>query len=442
MNSSTHPYEQEEVMAYLDGELSADRAAGVAAHLRECAECAELAEQMRGVSVHLANWSVEPSPASLTKNLRTTRSAPSFAKENKPKGIAGWLDGRFAPLRGRWAWGAAAAAAVGVLLLSVGLQNSRRAQDAGPLSYAKVTESEQWRAPSAAPSANAPQTAAELYRERAQISESLETNAQAERISPDSHGLHHGLGDHSEKSISVDGQSVTDQTRPMIARTASVSLIVKDFGPVEATVKAIAQRYNGYIASLNTASPQDSARTLSATLQIPSAQLESAVTELKQLGRVDQETQSGEEVTKEFIDRAARLKNARATEQRLLDVLREHAGKVKDILDAEQEIARVRGEIEQMEADQRALQTRVDFATVQLSVQEEYKASIQVTPPSTSTRLRNAAIQGYKTVVESVIGFGVWALQSLPALVLWALSLFVPARWMWKRFHRAAASQS
>jgi hypothetical protein len=257
---------------------------------------------------------------------------------------------------------------------------------------------------------------AESYRERAQISESLETNAQA--------------------------FIAAQRTQPMIARTASVSLTVKDFGPVEATVKAIAQRHNGYIASLNTASPQDSARTLSATLQIPSAQLEEAVTELKQLGRVDQETQSGDEVTKEFVDRAARLKNARATEQRLLDVLREHTGKVKDILEAEQEIARVRGEIEQMEADQRALQTRVDFATVQLSVQEEYKASLQGAPSSTSTRLRNAAIQGYKTVVESVIGFGVWALQSLPALVLWALILFVPARWMWRRFRRTAVSQS
>ncbi len=420
MNSSTHPYEQEEVMAYLDGELSADRAAGVAAHLRECAECAELAEQMRGVSVHLANWSVEPVPASLTKNLQTTRWAPSLAKENKPRGIAAWLDGKFAPLRGRWAWGAAGAVAVGVLLLAVGVENSRRAQDAGPLSYATATESKQWMAPSPSPSPNASQMAAELYRERAQISESLEANP----------------------PTNAADSLIPQATEPMIARTASISLIVKDFGPVEATVKAIAQRHNGYIASLNTASPQDSARTLSAMLQIPSAQLESAVTELKQLGRVDQETQSGQEVSKEFVDRAARLKNARATEQRLLDVLREHTGKVKDILDAEQEIARVRGEIEQMEADQRALQTRVDFATVQLSVQEEYKASIQVTPPSTGTRLRNAAIQGCRTVIESVIGFGVWALQSLPALVLWALVLFVPARWMWKRFRRAAVSQS
>jgi hypothetical protein len=408
MNSATHPYEQEEVMAYLDGELSADRAAGVAAHLRECAECAKLVEQMRGVSAHLTNWSVEPAPASLTEGLKTARSAPALAKENKLKGITAWLDWNFAPLRGRWVWGVGSVFAVALLLLIVGRLNAPRTRMAREVTGLNTLASPE-------PSPNASQMA-ESYRERAQISESLETNAQA--------------------------FIAAQRTQPMIARTASVSLTVKDFGPVEATVKAIAQRHNGYIASLNTASPQDSARTLSATLQIPSAQLEEAVTELKQLGRVDQETQSGDEVTKEFVDRAARLKNARATEQRLLDVLREHTGKVKDILDAEQEIARVRGEIEQMEADQRALQTRVDFATVQLSVQEEYKASLQGAPSSTSTRLRNAAIQGYKTVVESVIGFGVWALQSLPALVLWALILFVPARWMWRRFRRTAVSQS
>ena len=98
MNSSTHPYEQEEVMAYLDGELSADRASGVAAHLRECAECAELAEQMRGVSVHLTNWSVEPAPASLANGLEAARKDRALPKVERRKGIAAWLDGRFAPL--------------------------------------------------------------------------------------------------------------------------------------------------------------------------------------------------------------------------------------------------------------------------------------------------------------------------------------------------------
>jgi anti-sigma factor RsiW len=442
MNSSTHPYEREEVMAYLDGELSADRASGVAAHLRECAECAELAEQMRGVSVHLANWSVEPAPATFATGLEAARKERALPKVERRKGIAAWLDGRFAPLGGRWAWGVGSAVAVAVLLLVIGRPNSLRAPDAARLASEKIrsaTESKQLlipgapappvpvtgrnytqsTAPAPPPSDNASQMA-ELYRERAQISESLETNPEANAVP----------------------QAQPPMTVPMIARTASVSVIVKDFGPVEATVKAIAQRHNGYIASLNTASPQDAARTLSATLQIPSAQLESAVTELKQLGRVDQETQSGEEVTKEFTDRVARLKNARATEQRLLDVLREHTGKVKDILEAEQEIARVRGEIEQMEADQRALQTRIDFATVQLSVQEEYKASLQSAPPSTARRLRNAAVEGYRSLVESVIGIGVFSLQAVPILLLWGIILFIPTRWMWKRFRRTAAPLS
>jgi hypothetical protein len=423
MNSSTHPYEQEEVMAYLDGELSVGRASGVAAHLRECTECAELAEQMRGVSVQLANWNVEPAPASLANGVESARKDRALPKVERPKGIAGWLDGKFAPLGRRWAWGVGGAVAVAVLLLFIGRPNSLRAPDAARLASERLRSqvaSKQLMAPAPPPSDNASQMAAALYRERAQISESLEVNPEA----------------------SGAPRPAPPVTGPMIARTASVSLIVKDFGPVEGTVKAIVLRHNGYIASLNTASPQDSARTLSATLQIPSAQLEAAVAELKQLGRVEQETQSGEEVTKEFTDRAARLKNARATEQRLLDVLREHTGKVADILQAEQEIARVRGEIEQMEADQRALQTRIDFATVQLSVQEEYKASLQGAPPSTATRLRNAAADGYRSLIESVIGIGVFALQALPILLLWGIILFLPVRWMWKRIRRPAVTQS
>jgi anti-sigma factor RsiW len=404
MTLSTHPFEQEEVMAYLDGELSPNRATSVAAHLRECPECAALAKQMREVSVQLSNWSVEPAPASLTRNLDAARTGHSPVQVRKPSGFAVWLDEKFPSLRKRWILGAASAAAAVLLLLSIGLPTLRRdRQSAG------------------------------LARQLAYTQESQTVDAVSSTTVPAD----------SEASVAPPPPVPSpEQTQPMIARTASVSLIVKDFGPLEATVKAIVQRHNGYIANLNSTAPQDAARTLTATLRIPSAQLESAIAELKQLGHVEQESQSGEEVTKEFTDRAARMKNARATEERLLDVLRNHTGQVKDILATEQEIARVRGDIEQMEADQRALQTRVDFATVELSVQEEYKASLQTAPPSTGRRLRNAAVEGYGLVVESVIGFGVWALQSLPTVLLWGLVLFAPARWLWKRLRRTAVSQS
>jgi hypothetical protein len=229
-------------------------------------------------------------------------------------------------------------------------------------------------------------------------------------------------------------------TAPMIARTASLSLVVKDFSAIQAAVKAVVSRHSGYIGELNTSTPPDAAKTFSATLRVPSAQLEPALAELKQLGRADQESQSGEEVTKQYVDLAARLKNSRATEERLLGVLRNNTGKVKDVLEVENEISRVRGEIEGMEADQRALQARIDFATITLSVTEEYKASLNGAPSSTGTRLHNAFVTGYHSVVENMVGLTAWLLESGPTLLLWVALLFFPLRWAWRRLRRTLTS--
>src|SRR4051812_24626401 len=59
MRTTNHPLEPEELMAYLDGELTADRAARAADHLRGCHECQEIAADLRGVSDRLLEWRVE-----------------------------------------------------------------------------------------------------------------------------------------------------------------------------------------------------------------------------------------------------------------------------------------------------------------------------------------------------------------------------------------------
>ena len=134
---------------------------------------------------------------------------------------------------------------------------------------------------------------------------------------------------------------------------------------------------------------------------------------------------------------ATGLKNSRDTEQRLLAVLHKNTGKVKDVLEVENEISRVRPEIEQQEADQRALKTPVDFATAQLSVTEDYRTSLEIAPPSTSTRLHNAVVQGYYGVVERLFGWTVRLLQEGPVMLLWGLLGFFPARSIRKRWLRA-----
>ncbi|MBA0083601.1 MAG: DUF4349 domain-containing protein [Acidobacteria bacterium Pan2503] len=142
-----------------------------------------------------------------------------------------------------------------------------------------------------------------------------------------------------------------------IARTVSLSVVVKDFEAGRASPYAVLARHNGYTASLNVSTPLGAARTLEASRRTPAPQLEAAPHELKSLGRVEGESQNGEEVTAQHSDLVAHIKNDRETERRLQDILRTRTGKVKDVLDVEQEIARVRGEIEQMEANKKLWNT-------------------------------------------------------------------------------------
>src|SRR5260370_30244729 len=113
---------------------------------------------------------------------------------------------------------------------------------------------------------------------------------------------------------------------PMIPRTVSLSIVVKDFEAGRASLDSILARHYGYAAGLNVATPQGDARTLQASLRIPAPQLAAAVAELKPLGRVEAETQNGEEVTQQHTELPARLKNSRETEQRLQDVLGTRTG--------------------------------------------------------------------------------------------------------------------
>jgi hypothetical protein len=413
MNATTqHAFEPEEVMAYLDGELEPRRAAALAGHLDHCADCQALANQFRQVSERMLGFQVGPPSAKLQDAVHAALDSHEYPKESAP-GAVRKIPGRWSRLwvgPTGWVLAGAMAVLIAVFMGTTDLLRSHKVASeyaAHNLAVADVQTLQAYSVPPAKP----PRTG--------RYDKAIAAAAESGEEQP-------------EQEEPKDAQQ-----GPMIARTASLTIVAKDFGSAEASVKAIIARYHGYIGELSTSSPQNSAHTLTATLHIPSAQLEAALAELKQLGRVEQESQAGEEVTKEYTDLAARLKNSRATEQRLLDVLRKNTGKVTDILKVEQEIARVRGEIEQMEADQRALKTRVDFAGVQLSVTEDFKASLQVTPPSTATRLHNAVITGYRDLVDGLIGFFVWLLEAGPTLLLWAAILFFPARWVWKRWLHA-----
>jgi hypothetical protein len=222
----------------------------------------------------------------------------------------------------------------------------------------------------------------------------------------------------------------------MIVRTASLALITNDFEKARAAMEETLKRHGGYIGQLTVSAPGESGRTLNATLRVPAGQLDAAMAELKKVGRVASEAQGGEEVTQQYVDLEARLANAKNSEQRLSEILRDRTGKLADVLEVEQAIEEVRGNIEQMEAERKNLAKQVDFATLTTTLTEEYQGQLHAVPVSTFTRIRNAAVDGYGTVTESLVNVVLFLFSYGPVLLLWGAVLFFPMRAIWRRLRK------
>jgi hypothetical protein len=226
----------------------------------------------------------------------------------------------------------------------------------------------------------------------------------------------------------------------MVVRTVEITLITPEFDQARKNLEDTMKRHHGYFGNLTTGGAADAGRTLDAILRVPADQLDAALLELKNLGRVESESQKGDEVSQQYVDLQARLTNARNTEQRLTDLLRERTGRLSDVLEVEQQIDSVRERIEQMDAEKKNLANQVAFATLTMKMREDYKAHVQMVPPSTSSRLRNAAVDGYQTMVAGLIGIALFLVSWGPSLLLWSMILFFPVRSVWRRVRRTRAA--
>ena len=205
---------------------------------------------------------------------------------------------------------------------------------------------------------------------------------------------------------------------PMIARAVALTIVVRDFAASRANLDAILARHHGYAAELTVHTEENASRSFQASLRVPAPELSAALGELRGLGRVEVETQSGEEVTQQHADLLARLENSRETEQRLRGLLAQRTGKIDEVLHVEEEIDRVRGEIEGMEAAQKTLEHRVDFANVDLELNEEYKEQLNPQAASVTTGMRNAFVAGLRHASGALLGIVLFLEEFGPVLLI------------------------
>ena len=143
MSTNRHPIEQEELMAYLDGELPADQATEALSHLELCPECQTLAADFRGVSQELLAWEVESPELGISSELNAALGE-RLQKRQAAKVSSPRLKNRV--MTSRWVW----AGALAIVCVAVGLKLtliSRNRNEDRSTAYPSMASIEQYLIP-------------------------------------------------------------------------------------------------------------------------------------------------------------------------------------------------------------------------------------------------------------------------------------------------------
>ena len=231
-------------------------------------------------------------------------------------------------------------------------------------------------------------------------------------------------GESSAAQPAADGGTEMRRT----ISNADVSLIVADAETALAEIERIATDLDGYVADVDVSKGRyDEMEALplrgSMTLRVPSDSLDDAVDRMQALATdVNHLKINRQDVTDQYSDLDARLRNLRATEAELLALLTEVRqkpnAKVEDILAVHRSLTQIRGEIETLQGRKNLLDNQIDFSTIWVElIPDSVFRPIVEEPWSASGPVRNA-LRALVSTLQSLLTALIWALLYLTPLLL------------------------
>jgi uncharacterized protein YlbG (UPF0298 family) len=192
-----------------------------------------------------------------------------------------------------------------------------------------------------------------------------------------------------------------------IIKTGSLDLLVDRADESLEGVEMVASQNGGYVETSTVQEHEDGTKSGYVTIRVPAEAFDDSMQALKQLAVVvERETSSAQDVTEQYRDLAARLKNARAQEERYVDILNV-ANTVEEILQIEIALGNIRGTIESLQGQIQYLDNLTGFSTITISLSEEPIIMVG------GKEFRPGA--SVKEAVQAVVGM----VQALVVAVIW-----------------------
>jgi len=226
----------------------------------------------------------------------------------------------------------------------------------------------------------------------------------------------------AQKALGPLDQVVEAATDRKIIRNASLSLLVNDVSESAQKITSITSTAGGFIEKATQANTAGHAASI--TVRVPAQKLDQVMADIKRLATsVESESVEVRDVTREYIDVDAHLRNAKAEEAQYLEILK-RAATIKDTLDVTEKLSDVRARIEQLQGEMNYLSSQIEMSTLEISLRTEAEttiAGIHWRPLRQAKIAVGEMLSGLADWADSVIAF----IVNLPLILVWLVSIVV-----------------
>jgi hypothetical protein len=231
------------------------------------------------------------------------------------------------------------------------------------------------------------------------------------------------------------GAEGTSEERKLV-RTAALGLIVKTPAETAEKIIQIAQGAGGFLVTSNVNGGAD-ATSASLTIRVPAEKFDEVRAQIRKLGlRMENESIEAQDVTKQYVDQEARLRNLRAEEQQYLGILRK-AATVKETLEVSDKLNEVRGSIEEKQAEFEALSKQVETVAINITLRAEADAQVFGLNWRPLYQLKIAAREGLGGLGDYAASMTAFVFY-LPTVLLWLFTILAGAAIGWRLLRWAA----
>jgi hypothetical protein len=249
---------------------------------------------------------------------------------------------------------------------------------------------------------------------------------------------------YAEPGAVTDATIAQDQAR-MIIYEGHLTLVVKDTQESIDAIQGLLEEMDGYVAESQLWRQDDQLRGI-LTVRVPAERFDQALEQFKALAlKVDSQQTSSQDVTEEYTDLDARLRNLEATEEELRELLRtvrERTGSAEEILAVHQRLSEVRGQIEQVKGRKQYLERLSALATITIDLTPDILSKpITVAgwrPQGTAAAAISTLIKTLQLIADMAIWLLLFILPVMLVLLLPFVALFFLWRWYRRRGARAA----